>query len=93
MLTCSAISGERIADVWQMVLDHHDHLANNGWLERQRKAQALEWMHELVRLGITELFQRDPAVSARWPTLEDQVRDGRVSPLAASRELLGLFRS
>ena len=93
VLTCSAISGERIADVWQMVLDHHDHLAGNGWLERQRKAQALEWMHELVRLGITELFQRDPAVSARWPTLEDQVRDGRVSPLAASRELLGLFRS
>jgi LAO/AO transport system kinase len=92
VLTCSALSGERIADVWQMVLEHHDLLERNGWLARQRKEQALEWMHELVRLGLIEAFQADTAVAARWPGLDDQVRGGQVSPLAASRELLGLFR-
>ncbi len=92
VLTCSALSGERIADVWQMVLEHHHLLEQNGWLQRQRRDQALEWMHELVRLGITEAFRQDAAVSGRWPALEGEVREGRVSPLAASRELLGLFR-
>jgi LAO/AO transport system kinase len=92
VLTCSALTGERIADVWQMVLDQHEHLERNGWLARHRREQALEWMHELVRMGITDLFQNDPAVSARWPAVEGSVRDGQVSPLAASRELLGLFR-
>lgn len=92
VLTCSAISGEKIAEVWEMVLEHHAHLEQNGWLARQRKEQALEWMHELVRMGLIEAFQADPAVAARWPGLEDQVLGGRVSPLAASRELLGLFR-
>src|SRR5512142_497340 len=83
VLTCSAISGERIADVWQMVLEHHEHLERNGWLARQRREQALEWMHELVRMGFIEAFQADPAVAARWPALQDDVRDGRASPLAA----------
>jgi LAO/AO transport system kinase len=92
VLTCSAISGERIPDVWQMVLDHHALLDGNGHLALQRKAQALEWMNELVRLGLVEAFQRDPAVAARWPALQDEVRAGRVSPFAASRELLGVFR-
>ncbi len=92
VLTCSAISGERIPDVWQMVLDHHALLEANGHLALQRKAQALEWMNELVRLGLVEAFQKDPAVAARWPELQGEVREGRVSPYAASRELLGLFR-
>src|SRR5512142_1670628 len=83
VLTCSALSGERIADVWQMVLDHHHQLEENGWLARQRRDQALEWMHELVRMGLIEAFQGDAAVAGRWPALQDDVRDGRVSPLAA----------
>jgi LAO/AO transport system kinase len=92
VLTCSALTGERIADVWQMVLEHHELLDQNGHLALQRKAQALEWMNELVRMGLIAAFQGDPAVAARWPGLEGEVREGRVSPFAASRELLRLFR-
>jgi LAO/AO transport system kinase len=92
VLTCSAITGDRIPEVWQMVLDHHAQQEKNGHLAGRRKRQALEWMNELVRLGITDAFQRDPTVSARFPALQDEVREGRVSPFAASRELLALFR-
>lgn len=92
VLTCSALQNRRIADVWQMVLDHHDLLSRNGFLERRRRHQALEWMHELVMLGLTEAFRADPTVAARWPALEDEVRMGHATPFAASRELLALFR-
>src|SRR5512146_1293042 len=63
VLTCSALSGERIADVWQMVLDHRDQLSQHGFLEQRRRAQALEWMHELVKLGLEESFHADPHVA------------------------------
>lgn len=92
VLTCSALHNRRIADVWQMVLDHHDLLSRNGFLERRRRHQALEWMHELVMLGLTAAFRADPTVAARWPALEDEVRRGAATPFAASRELLALFR-
>ncbi len=92
VLTCSALQNRRIDDVWQVVLDHHDLLTRNGHLEQQRRRQALEWMNELVMLGLEESFRRDPHVAARWPELQEDVRQGRATPFATSRELLGAFR-
>jgi len=92
VLTCSALHNLRIGEVWQMVLEHRDLLAQNGFLEQRRREQALQWMHELVKLGLEESFRADAQVSGRWPGLEDSVRQGRVTPFAASRELLAAFR-
>jgi LAO/AO transport system kinase len=91
VLTCSALHNVRIAEVWQMVLEHHDLLSRNGFLEERRRRQALDWMNELVMLGLEESFRGDHQVAARWPGLQEAVRQGRVTPFAASREILGLF--
>jgi len=91
VLTCSALQGNGIAEVWQMVLDHRRQLEENGHLALRRSRQALDWMNELVSLGLEESFRHNPAVAARWPELQSAVDDGRMTPLAASRELLSLF--
>jgi LAO/AO transport system kinase len=92
VLTCSAIQGNGIQEVWQMVLDHHAQLSARGHLEARRKHQSLEWMSELVRLNLEAAFRDDAAVAARLPFLQDEVSRGHVTPFAASRELLALFR-
>jgi len=89
--TCSSIGGEGIAAVWRMVLEHRELLEANGWLARVRNRQALEWMSELTMLGLEEMFRRNRAVAERQPALREEVRHGRMTPFAASRELLGLF--
>jgi len=43
-------------------------------------------------LGLEELFRRNGAVAARLPVLREEVHGGRMTPFAASRELLALFR-
>jgi LAO/AO transport system kinase len=91
VLTCSSIHGEGIAAVWEMVLAHRELLEGNGHLARQRNAQALEWMNELMMLGLEELFHRNRAVAERLPVLREDVRRGRATPFAASRELLALL--
>jgi LAO/AO transport system kinase len=93
VLTCSAIDNAGVADVWQMVLAHRELLEGNGWLERRRNLQALSWMQELTMVGLDALFRGNRAVAARIPPLEEEVRMGRKTPFAASRELLALFRS
>ena len=92
VLTCSAISKEGIADVWQMVLEHRELLEGNGSLAKLRNLQALQWMNELTMLGLEELFRGNRAVAERLPLLRDEVHRGRMTPFAASRELLSLFR-
>ena len=92
VLTCSSTDKTGIAEIWEMVLDHRALLEGNGFLAQLRNRQALQWMNELTGLGLEELFRRNCAVAARLPVLRDEVHAGRVTPFAASRELLALFR-
>jgi len=92
VLTCSSTGGTGIAEIWRMVLAHRELLEGNGFLARLRNLQALQWMNELTALGLEELFRRNRAVGERLPLLRDQVHRGRVTPFAASRELLALFQ-
>src|SRR5690242_15748021 len=93
VLTCSALNGQGIEEIWQMVLDHQALLESNGHLARQRSGQAREWMRELIALGLEEAFRRDAKVAARLPELRVAVERGLMTPFAASNELLALFHS
>jgi LAO/AO transport system kinase len=91
VLTCSAINNTGIAEIWQMVLDHETQLGASGRIAERRARGNLEWMEDLITMGLAESFQTQPAVAQRLPALRQEVREGRTTPLAASRELLRLF--
>jgi LAO/AO transport system kinase len=93
VLTCSAMTGEHVADIWELVLEHRALMKSNGHFLERRREQALEWMNELVRDGLMERFERDPRVAARLPRLREEVRRGHISSFAAARQLLSLFES
>jgi len=91
-MTCSALHNEGITEIWQTILEHRELLGSNGHLARRRSRQALDWMRELVTLGLETRFRADTRVAARLADVEQAVRDGHSTPFAASRELLGLFQ-
>ena len=91
VLTCSALRGEGIAEVWTMICEHRNLLQSNGWFQERRRGQALDWMYELIRLGLEDLFRADKEVSRRMPAVVEDVRRGRMSSFSAARELLALF--
>ena len=91
VLTCSSIKNTGIAEIWQMVLEHAALLGATGRIAERRTLGDLQWMEDLISMGLAELFQAQPNVAERLPSLQRDVREGRVTPLAASRELLELF--
>jgi len=91
VLCCSALQQTGIAEVWQMVLDHEAQLRASGQIERRRTLGDLQWMDDLIAMGLGEMFRAQPAVAKRLTELRRDVKDGRVTPLAASRELLQSF--
>jgi LAO/AO transport system kinase len=93
VVTCSSLSGEGIAEVWQMVLDHRQQTESNGHLAQRRSRQALEWMNELVRIGLEKSFQSNRAVGSLLPLLQNEVERGQMTSFAASRELLRVFHA
>ncbi|MCL2878179.1 MAG: methylmalonyl Co-A mutase-associated GTPase MeaB [Acidobacteria bacterium] len=93
VLTCSSITGEGLSEVWQMILDHRQLVENKGFLAESRSRQALEWMNELLLVGIEDSFRKDPKVAERLPQLREEVRRGSITPFAAGRDLLRVYRS
>jgi LAO/AO transport system kinase len=76
-----------------MVLDHRALMETNGFLAQRRSRQSLEWMNELLMLGLEESFRTDCNVASRLPLLQEEVRKGASTPFAASRELLQLYHT
>ncbi len=64
VLTCSAMTGEHVADIWELVLEHRALMKSNGHFLERRREQALEWMNELVRDG---LMRRDSSAIRASP--------------------------
>ena len=91
VLTCSSVTGEGLAEVWEMILEHRRLMESKGFLAERRSRQALEWMNELLLLGIENSFRNDHRVAERLPELREEVRRGLVTPFAASRDLLRIY--
>ena len=92
-LTASALEGNGIGEVWQVILDHREKLSATGELEERRRDQARAWMWTLVEESLQRSFRDDAAVSAAIPALEADVEAQKTTPAAAARSLLAAFRS
>lgn len=92
VLTCSAVTGDGIADVWQSVHDHREILEGGGDLDLQRgqKAQAL-MEHEVIETLLADI-REDDELGAEWQRLERDVVYGVCAPSEAARRLLNHYR-
>ena len=87
--TCSALTGEGIAEAWEAVAAFR--LAVGSGLEERRTRQARAWMWNEVSEGALSAVRRDEALCALAETLEREVEAGRAAPAAAARRLLARF--
>ena len=89
VLTCSALTGDGLEDIWDQVELHRSKMAASGERDERRRDQQLEWFRVMLREHLVERFEADPAVAARRDEVEEAVRAGRMTPGAAVERLLG----
>ena len=90
-LTCSAQTGNGIAELWSCVLEHDALTKANGWFSANRKNQLRRWMHEIIEQGLKQRFESHPEVRKRMEALEQDVLAGRATSFRAARTLLELY--
>jgi LAO/AO transport system kinase len=91
VLTCSALQGVGIDEVWTVVEEFMTAARASGGLSRRRGEQAREWMWSEVSETLLERLRSDAWVRADLDTVEADVVAGRTSPTAAARRLLDRF--
>jgi LAO/AO transport system kinase len=93
VLTCSALHGEGIEQVWGAVLRHRQALEDEGELAARRERQTESWLLAEVQALLLDALRRDPATAGLLAELQGAVRAGELLPPHAARQLLARFRS
>ncbi|KUG06726.1 methylmalonyl Co-A mutase-associated GTPase MeaB [Solirubrum puertoriconensis] len=88
--TCSALTGEGVPGVWEELQRYLEHARGNGYFERRRQEQNLQWLHHSIREALEERFYARPAVQQQLGAIREQVMRGEKSAFAAADELLDL---
>lgn len=91
VLTCSAIEGDGVGEIWQAVTRHRALRLASGALEIRRRGQRLRWMWDLLDDRLIQVLRAHPAVAAALPGTEAAVRAGSLPPTTAARQLIAAF--
>lgn len=91
VVTCSALEGTGLDELWAKVEEHRRKLTASGELSAKRNAQMLRWMWTLVEDRLVTSFRSNPAVASAVRKLEGDVLAGRVTPSIAADRALAAF--
>jgi LAO/AO transport system kinase len=86
VLTCSALDGSGLDEVWAQVEAHRAHLERRDALQAKRQRQDIAWMWSTVDDQLVSRFRA--SVAARVPDLEADVAAGRITSTRAAMSLL-----
>ena len=90
VLTCSALTGQGIANVWQAVERRRQALGSPG-LAARRAAQSKAWMWAETTETLMDRLRSDPTVRKAAADLETAVEAGALTPAEAARRIIRLF--
>jgi len=90
VVTCSALDDVGVADVWDRVLSHRDHLGEAG-LERKRARQQLDFTWALVRDELEQRLRHSPGVRAIRDELRDAVLSGAMPATVAADRIVAAY--
>lgn len=91
VLTCSALTGDGLDEVWGAVLEHREHLESEGSLEVRRARQQQDWMWAMVDTHLADAVREAPGVRGAREEVEREVREGWLSAVDGASRLLRLF--
>lgn len=91
VITCSAVSGAGLDEVWSAVLEHRAWLESRHSLETRRAQQQEDWMWAMVDARLTDAVRESPSVRGLLAGLSADVREGRVSAVEGSERILKAF--
>lgn len=92
VLRCSALTGDGIAALADVLEDLGARALADGTLAHRRRAQAVHWLHAGLGQALLEHALQDRRLARALPELEAAVADQGLDPVVAVDRLMALFR-
>ncbi len=85
-LTCSALEGDGIDKVWDLICEFREQLTASGVFEQRRREQNVDWFHSLMQQAVMQRFTLQKADQIQ--SMEAAVGQGELPVSVALNELL-----
>ncbi|TNE81835.1 MAG: methylmalonyl Co-A mutase-associated GTPase MeaB [Bacteroidetes bacterium] len=85
--TCSALAGEGIADLYTILDEFERAMRLNGFLDKNRAQQQVDWFNDLLRSEVLRQFYQNEDVKTDLSTYSSQIALGELSLRAGLRQL------
>ena len=92
VMTCSALEGMGLAEIWQTVQEYAQFTKGNDFFSDNRRQQARYWMYEFIHESLRSHFYVQTDIQEQLQSLEAQVLSGTKSSFHAAMEILELYR-
>ena len=90
-MTCSALEGTGVDEVWEMIGSCINMLKDKRLFEARRSEQNAQWFRSMVEQRLLYRFYRHEGVAKHLPEFESQVAHRKLSALEAAERLLAEF--
>lgn len=91
VLTCSAVTGQGIEDIWNTVRDYESRAKSSGHLAASREEQLVHWLKESFESLILDDLARHQDLARTRSILEARVRNYDMPVSEAASELLAAY--
>jgi len=88
VVTCSGLTGDGVAELWEQVEEHRSLLTASGEREQRRRHQQLSWMTSMLNDRVIDRVLSDPGIVAIRHALEAQVLAGEIPVSTAVDRLI-----
>ena len=87
-LTCSALTGEGIEEIWDIILEYIQIINQNGVLFSVRRQQTLSWIVQMAEEDIRSSIRNNPNVVRCMDHIKQQVYSDSITATVAAQELI-----
>ena len=90
-LTCSALHGDGISEVWQSICEFKDTVSANNELQQRRSKQQHQWMWSQLEERLLVQFKEHAGVQKEIEQLRNAIDKGELTPSVAADRLLAIY--
>ena len=91
-ITCSALTGYNISEVWSQIIQCLNITKSNGTFEQRRINQSLQWLDSMLIEALSHLFFGSKELKDNYQNAKQRVLSGAITPAIATHELIELFK-
>lgn len=89
--TCSALTGENIREIWEVIKEFEEVTQKSGVFEKRRNEQMIEWFHWMIEDELKRRFFENENVKAQLPEIRSDILNANISPTQAVKKIMEIY--